>query len=454
MSKLITRPQVSDWLAAIRRLAVISALVVSAAFVPRIIQAEDLRQVGTVEELRREQIEIKQAGEVGLEIEARCPGASWAIPNQEGAALLISVDGAQKQDLLLYGGGQQFTYRVLLGHLEKGKHTVTLSLNPARSAPQTKKAEILAVRPLILPGGSAGHQGVSDDALALRYSPVLFARANSIDRFTDLPLLMYYEVGHGSSEETTIRYTVIFTNEDGGTPSVALMARWGRAADIEWVYEVHLKRGEIAREIYQGVEHESKPFTGQRTMGEHPLIAVASDNNNFSDLACSAVKYALFPVKADLAKATRESMMDAEPWTYRIMAEELKRERRLSLAPSNLATIADPRDYLYIEASNDEPGTAIAFEIKLRNRAESFRSDLHDTRLRIDRTGYSRSAIRLPHGTAGSDIEEVSVACYGATAPFSQQPCRKVNVTRTIMLDDTYSPSAVVLRTEAQKGAG
>ena len=35
-----------------------------------------------------------------------------------------------------------------------------------------------------------------------------------------------------------LRYSVVFSNEDGGTPSDRLMATWGRLTDIEYVYAV------------------------------------------------------------------------------------------------------------------------------------------------------------------------------------------------------------------------
>jgi len=63
-------------------------------------------------------------------------------------------------------------------------------------------------------------------------APVVFARPNTVGKFTDIPLLLYCErLGDGS-----LRYSMIFSNEDGGTNTQALMARWGRATDIEYIY--------------------------------------------------------------------------------------------------------------------------------------------------------------------------------------------------------------------------
>lgn len=380
--------------------------------------------------------------EVGLEIHARSVGASWAIKGAEAAALLIAVDGQYNQDLLLWAGDQPFTYRVMLGRLSKGKHEVAVTLNPARSAPAAQRVEILALRPLLFTPGREVEVGdaTADDLFAFAHSPVLYARANSIDRFTDVPLWMYYEIEHETGSDVIVRYTIIFTDEDGGTPTAARMARWGRATDIEWVYQLRARGGKILEEIYQGVDHETKPFTGQHTMGSHPLLADASDNNNFSDLACSAVRFALLPVRARLNASSRESQMDAEPWTYRLMAEELYREKRISEAPADINSIADPRDYLYIEASAEQRGTALGFDARLKDDPQVYRSDGGDARLRIDRDGYFRTALRLPHGVTPERVSTITARCHPGTRPAVERACRQVGLTKVFTLDHDYVP--------------
>src|SRR3989454_2701444 len=233
--------------------------------------------------------------ELGLEIEARSPGASWAREGAEAAAVLISVDGVYNQDLLLWAGDELFQYRVMLGHLTKGKHTVSVALNLPRSAAGAQLAEVKSLRPLLL--AAAPRSGrAKEDQLALAHSPVLYARANTIDHFTDIPLLMYYEILRAGGTDLTVRYTVIFTNEDGGTQTVALMARWGRGTDIEWAYEFRLRDGKIIEETYQGVSHETKPFTGSRTGGQHPLLALSPEHNNFCVFGCLRASFCALPL--------------------------------------------------------------------------------------------------------------------------------------------------------------
>jgi hypothetical protein len=386
--------------------------------------------------------------EVGLEIEARSSGASWARARAEAAALLISVDGIYNQDLLLWAGDDFFRYRVMLGHLTRGKHTVSVALNVPRSAAGAQTADVKGLHPLLL--ASPRSSGTEmENQLALAYSPVLYARANTIDRFTDIPLLMYYEI-LGSGSDLTIRYSAIFTNEDGGTQTVALMARWGRATDIEWVYEVRLRDGKIIGETYQGVEHETKPFTGSRTGGQHPLLAVASDNNNFSDLACSDVRFALFPIRADLKNATRESVMDRYPQTYRVMTEELHREHRISSTPTGINVIADPRDYFYIEASSEQTGAALAFDVKVVGQKEVFPSDFGEARLRIDRSGNFRTAVRLPHGVSPAAVETVTARCHASSQPAIDRGCRKIKLLRLLMLDRGFVPRPLLLQAQPE----
>jgi len=100
----------------------------------------------------------------------------------------------KQQDILLFAGDQSFKYRIALGRLEQGQHKVIISLNRERSAPHAAGAEILGVKPVF--AGTDPLAPGADGEVALKYSPVLYARANTIDHFSDIPLLMYYEVEH------------------------------------------------------------------------------------------------------------------------------------------------------------------------------------------------------------------------------------------------------------------
>jgi hypothetical protein len=407
----------------------------------------------TGEPLAAQTVELQDDREVALEIEARSPGASWARKGSEAAALVVTVDGAYSQDVLLWAGEESYVYRVMLGRLSKGRHKVALALNPARSAAGARRAEVKSLR--VIPQSAPDSPERQEHAFALAHAPFLYARANTIDHFTDIPLLMYYEVLR-EGDDQVFRYTVVFTNEDGGTQTAALFARWGRGTDIEWAYEMRVRGGKIIAETFQGVQHETKDFGGQRTGGEHPLLAVASDNNNFSDLACSAVRFAPLPVGARLEAATRESMMDNFPATYRAMTEELRREGRISDTPSDINTVADPREYLYVEAASEQQGAAVAFDVKLKGRAEVFKSDMGEPRLRIERSDYFRTGIRLPKGSAPGDVESVTARCHPHPATASGGTCKSLRLVRVLLLKPDFVPQALPLpsQPEASLAAG
>src|SRR5207247_7243966 len=120
-----------------------------------------------------------------------------------------------------------------------------------------------------------------------------------------------------------LRYSVVFTNEDGGTPIDRLMATWGRTTDIEAVYEADLDaQGRLLADRYQAPEHEVKAFAGPR-QGRHPLLWVSTDNNMVDDHGAALPRFAPAAVPFDLTGVSREAVMDAEPWTYRVTAEEV-----------------------------------------------------------------------------------------------------------------------------------
>ncbi|HEX8686917.1 MAG TPA: hypothetical protein VF654_10450 [Pyrinomonadaceae bacterium] len=408
----------------------------------------------TAEPLAAESFVLAGVAEVGLEIEARAPGANWGRAGSEAAALTVLVDGAYNQDLMLWAGEEAFKYRVALGRLSKGKHRVSVALNAARSAAGAHRAEVKALRPLI---PTARRDAATDEEqFALAHSPVIYARPNTIDHFTDIPVLMYYEILRGAAGDTLYRYTVVFTNEDGGTQTAALFARWGRGTDIEWVYELRAREGRVVEETFQGVRHETKHFKGQRTGGEHPLLADASDNNNFSDLACSAVRFAPLPLRARLEAATRESMMDAFPQTYRVMTEELQREGRISETPSDINTVADPREYLYVEAASEQDGAAVAFDVRVEGRSETFASDMGEPRLRVERSGYFRTAVRLPKNTPPGAVESVTARCHPHPASASGGTCKRLKLVRVLALGRDFAPRVLSQREqpEASLAAG
>ncbi len=98
---------------------------------------------------------------------------------------------------------------------------------------------------------------------AMSLAPFVYARPDTVGRFTDVPLLMWYET-ELTARGTRYRYSVVFSNEDGGTPADRLMATWGRTTDIEYVYSVEVDANDaILSEDMQGPKHEILAVQGQ-----------------------------------------------------------------------------------------------------------------------------------------------------------------------------------------------
>src|SRR5262249_20285035 len=151
------------------------------------------------------------------------------------------------------------------------------------------------------------------DYAVVAHSPLLHARPGTLDRFSDLPFVMWYAV-EPSPRGRWIKYSVIFSDEDGGTPVDKRMARWGRLTDIEYVYGVELDaNGRVLDEQFQGPEHTYQRFGGARVAG-HPVTYVVTENNMVSDRGTTAETFALKPIPFEIREASREVVMDAHPW--------------------------------------------------------------------------------------------------------------------------------------------
>ena len=230
--------------------------------------------------------------------EMASPGSSWSETGREAALAAISVDRSAAQHVMLYAGDQAYTYSAFLGELQAGEHELRLERNVRYSAPGSA-LKVLAVH----------FQEVAPEDpywAALAHAPILYARANTIGRFDDIPLLLYCErlVEKG---QAWLQYTMIFSNEDGGTSTRALMARWGRTTDVEYIYRAWLdQQGNVERATIQARDHKEVAFRGRRE-GPHPVLIPSTDNNMVSDQGSSPIRYQIPPVVMDLTAHSREA---------------------------------------------------------------------------------------------------------------------------------------------------
>lgn len=380
-----------------------------------------------------------------LELRASAPGASWIEEGKEAATVRVFLDGRYHQDLILYSGARPFPYQLFLGRVPAGEHSVRVDLNRRFTAAGVANAAVNDARITLIDRSQPEFEPIS-------HAPILYARANTIGRFSDVPLLMYYETERRDNL-TVYRYSVIFSNEDGGTQTSGLMARWGRTTDIEWVCETHLDaQGKAVKTIFQGVNHETKEFRGQRE-GEHPWLLVASDNNNFDDKRVTEMRFALRPVAVDLRQSSREEVMDRHVWIYRVMAEEMIREGKITSDRTLGPLINDLRHYLYLDVhSLQRNGGVISFAVKLTGDPKWYTSNLGINSYKVDRSGYFRTTILLPPGTNARRVERLAVRCDVANNPRNQDEmtrattakCDFRGINKLFFLDHDFQPVATL----------
>lgn len=381
------------------------------------------------------------AGDGVAVIHASCDPCDWGVEGREAAALRVLVDGKYSQHLLLARGSDDADYHVSLGRIDAGEHRLRIEADPALSAKQAGAATVSRVDIVVItPAG--------DDYVAQSMAPILYARPNTVGRFTDLPVFMWYEIVP-VPRGRQFRYSVIFTNEDGGTATDRLMATWGRTTDIEFVYGVTLDRaGTIVAEEFQGPGHEVPPFRG-RHEGAHPLLWVSTDNNMVSESGPTEVRYAPAPQRFDLADVSREAVMDAHPWTYTVAAREMVRERKIAddAAPGS-GRIPDLKRYVFVEACTELQNAAVTFAVQAADASGAsrwFDADRGVPEFRIVRTGCFRGAVPLPAGAG--EPGAVRFKAYPAPPPRQGEPPRKeppsvtlTRVNRVFTVDDTYQP--------------
>lgn len=249
--------------------------------------------------------EVAQAEEYTAEVDLRSTGADWAIAGREAAVASVRIGGKPDQHIVTWGGPVATTYRIFLGKLPAGRHELIIARDGQHSRPGVE-VEVLGAR-----------FAPAQDALALAHAPVLYIRRNTLGRFSDVPLFAYCE-RLPENGGTALQYTVVFSNEDGGTSTRTLMARWGRAVDIEYIYKVSLNAdGSVRRAIVQGPNHQDIEFKSPY-QDSHPLLMPVTDNNMVGAAADSPLRFQLAPAVVDLSNVSRETTLDANPAVYAV----------------------------------------------------------------------------------------------------------------------------------------
>jgi CheY-like chemotaxis protein len=375
---------------------------------------------------------VSKASEVVAELDMRAVGTDWAEQGREARLATLVLDGEPQQQVMLYAGSDQFTYTVFLGKIAAGEHRLDYS---------GQGVELIAAR---------FREDASD---VVANAPVFYARANTIGKFTDIPLVLYCE-RLSENGNPFLQYTLIFSNEDGGTSTRALMARWGRTTDVEYVYRAFLSPdGSVHRATIQVEDHKEKEFKGHRD-GSHPLLMPVTDNNMIGEVdKPNPIRYQIAPVLVDLAGHSREEVMDQHPITYKLMSKEIKREEKLRpFGTVDGEKISDPRNYLYVEMQLGRSESSVATLVRLKNGSRWFSSHLGHADFAIrtwkrnsaeSPNGFVRTTVELPPGTKAEQIAEIGFECL-VPEEASDSQCRVEAVTKCFFLDREYTPDTNV----------
>jgi hypothetical protein len=398
------------------RTRLVGGVLAAALLTPAAAQAQDAP-------LARTQFTADRAGEAKLVVTAAAPGADWGLAGKESALLEVAVDGKPVTNVVTFNGAAPLDYEVALGRVTAGAHEITVSLDAAKSP--SPNAVVSALKPSLAP----------ESDLVARYAPILYGRnlptvPGAYENVnTDVPLLLYHVSSTDAQGRRVIEYTMTWSNEDGGTNSPSLMARWGRTTDIEWLYRVTVDAaGNRVSDQYQSSGHGTVAFDGLRE-DDHPLLQVTTSNNNMSavtDLAtASGYRFFLDSAVALPANRAREWIMDTHPWAYLVMAKEMAREGKIE-AVADPATVAmsDQRNYLFAEVkkttsyatpprSGSWAGTALAAKV-----GDVWYTSHHGTGTdSIQRDDPAATTIELPPGTTARDIQAIKAIAVPVGTP-------------------------------------
>ncbi len=332
--------------------------------------------------------------EIVASIEMTANGANWGRKGSEGVLARILVDGKPRGHAWVFGEAKGEPVKVFLGKLAAGGHTFLVEPVKEESAALPLETGKVAVTEIVT--SDARYQAVAN-------APVVIARTDTLGRFSDVPLVAYVE-----QRPRAFRYSVIFSNEDGGTSTRDLMARWGRTADIEFIYEVNPSTGAT---LIQAKGHKEIPYAGTYE-GRHPSLEVVTLNNMVAPgSAAGKLDFRLLPEAISLA-GSREVVMDSHAWTYAVSSKELMREGKVRpFGEVREETISDPRNYMVAELDMTPESAGMQVVVKLKRGGTRFGSARGMMENYVTRSGCLRMSTELPPGTRLRDIGELLLDC-------------------------------------------
>jgi hypothetical protein len=366
-----------------------------------------------------------------LQLVLAAPGTSWSKEKRTAVVVDVSIAKEPTQQIVCFAGSRAFTYAAVFGTLSTGTHRVTIAIDTSLStAGAGPKVTVIAARLSVVSASNPSY-------LAMRYAPVVFGRPDTAS--SDTPLLTYAQVTRAPGAPAGsrhIEYTTIWSKEDAGTSFVPFLewGEWGRMADITQTVALDVTpEGKILDATYNSCGcqppfpenrtsplEQTMPFEGKAD-GTHLMVLNASGNDYQSDTGTSAFRLEQAPVPGPAAGAARETVMDANPWTYRITAEELSRWYSDGSTDATSPEIGDSRQYAIVDVASTTAGvSAVAVSIRLAGSDVWYSNDL-GSGYPLYTGGHGRTAVKLPLGWESRRITGLRLVAYPAsrTGPWS-----------------------------------
>ena len=372
------------------------------------------------------------AGEGLLRLALDAPGTSWG-PGQPSstvvdAALTDTTTGklVSRQQFVLFWGAKPFVYAGFTGPVRTSDHySLSVAVEPpaargglSQPVPGgTPIAKLLASALIVVSPDNPQY-------LAYAYAPVMYGRSTSA--LHDTPLLMYGNVQAERGGGHQISYVVVWSHEDAGTGFLPFVewGRWGRMTDIEQVINLTVAPdGQVPKAQYlwggepatgfpdsqSALEEKNVRFTGA-WWGHHPVLRDATGNNDMSDHGTTRFRFQLAPVAAPATGQLRDSVMDANPWTYKVMAEEVARWYADGSTNPASPQPGQPGQYAIIDMTTSGRGvSSVAVDLRLSGYPQWFRSDL-GWGFPLVGAGHVRTVVKLPIGWSKTKVTAVQVA--------------------------------------------
>jgi hypothetical protein len=397
------------------------------------------------------------SGEGLLRLALSAPHTSWGARTPSSTVVDVTLTDVttattvSTQQFVLYDGANTFTYGGFTGPATTAdSYQVTVSAEASHAdggqswpaASWTPKAKVVDSQFEVV-------DPTNPQYLAMAYAPVMYGRSTSA--LHDVPLLVDATATPESGGATDLSYTVIWSHEDAGTGFVPFLesGTWGRMTDIENAISFtvnadgttsdtsYLWGGEPATgfpDSQGAIQEVDEPFEGQWD-GNHPVLRDATGNNDFSDAGTTPFRFQLAPVPGPAAGQTRESVMDANPFTYQISGEEVARwYGDISTDPQS-PQIGDMRQYATIDLNASGSGvSSLAVELQLSGGSTWYASDFH-TGYPANGAGHFRTMVKLPEGWQSQTITGVRVQVY----PASSAPSVVINSLTVLALQPDWS---------------